>query len=112
MKSPRKFRHRHDRYMTSSADEPESSDDILMTEPAEGQPSRTQSVAIPRQDVVDEDEDRDELDIIGSLSPSRSTSETSAELYTQTTTQELSRADSEIVDVVSPEVSSRPLPSD
>jgi chromatin modification-related protein VID21 len=93
------------------ADEPESSDDILMTEPAEGQPSRTQSVSIPRQDVVDEDEDRDELDIIGSLSPSRSTSETSAEPYTQTTTQELSRADSEIVDVVSPEVSSRPLPS-
>jgi chromatin modification-related protein VID21 len=90
---------------------PESSDDILITEPAEGQPSRTQSVSISRQDAVDEDDDRDELDIIGSLSPSRSTSETSAEPYTQTTTQELSRADSEIVDVVSPEVSSRPLPS-
>jgi chromatin modification-related protein VID21 len=92
----------------SPSDEPDS-DDILVTELAEGQPSRTQSAALPRHDIVDEDDDRDELDIIGSLTPSRSISETSVEPYTQTTTQEPSRADSEIIDVDSPEVSPGPL---
>jgi chromatin modification-related protein VID21 len=90
-------------------DEEPESDDILVTEPAEGQPSRTQSASLPRRDIVEDDDDRDELDIIGSLTPSRSISETSVEPYTQTTTQERSSADSEIIDVVgSPEISSHP----
>lgn len=91
-------------------EEPES-DDILVTEPAEGQPSRKEPSSIPRREiVVDDDDDRDELDIIGSLTPSRSPSEASVEPYTQMATQEPSRADSEIVEVVSPTVSSPPLP--
>jgi chromatin modification-related protein VID21 len=94
--------------LAKHGEEPES-DDILVTEPAEGQPLRTQSSAYPRQHIIDDDDDRDELDIIGSLSPSYSASETSVEPYTQTTTQEPSHADSEIVDVAgSPGMSPRP----
>lgn len=83
------------------------SEDILVAEPAEvplGTPS-----PLSQKQVVDDD-DLDELDIIGSLSPSRSASETSVEPRTQATTQEPSRADSEIIDIIaSPGESSRPL---
>jgi chromatin modification-related protein VID21 len=91
--------------------EEQESDDILVTEPAEGQPSRVHPSSLPRLHIVENDDDRDELDIISSLSPSHSTSETSVEPYTQTTTQEPSRTDSETIDItVDIVVSPRPPP--
>ena len=77
------------------------SDDILVTVPGEGQPSKSRSPSVQAMQE-DEDDDRDELDIIGSLSPSHSRSETPLEPQTRTTatatTQEPSRGDSEVIE--------------
>lgn len=82
---PRQSHHKHD-------DEPES-DDILVTAPPEGQPLRIPSMSIPRRHIADDDDDDiDELDIIGSLSPSHSYSEPSIEPRTRTTTRTTTQA--------------------